>query len=167
MKNLEIGRFSVGVLAVGALVSVACGKSEAAAAPARERAQQVKDGDGAAAQQRVETESYVLEIKAPGPYAVGADSTFDVVLTAKTDFHINDQYPYKFTPKDNGNNVTYKGPVGRPDGPVDAHQITIKVPFSATAAGAITVGGRLSLSVCSDKNCLMDKQNLEVATTAK
>jgi hypothetical protein len=51
--------------------------------------------------------------------------------------------------------------VGRSDGVFEEKKAVLAVPFVADGPGERTVGGTLSLSVCSQANCLMDKPALE------
>jgi hypothetical protein len=93
--------------------------------------------------------------------------TVRAVVLAKGDYHINDKYPYKFVTQDPPQRgVTYPMPiVGRENGVFQEKKAVLSVPFVADGPGEKTVGGTLSLSVCSTANCLMDKLVLE--TTVK
>jgi hypothetical protein len=84
------------------------------------------------------------------------------VVVAKGDYHINDKYPYRFTAEDApGQGLSFpKREIGRADGEFEQQKAILKVPFSAERAGEAKVGGRLSFSVCSEKNCLMYTQPL-------
>ena len=138
-----------------------CNRSEAATT--RERPARVA-GDGVKGA-RVETDNYTVELRSVGSYTQNTEGSFEVVLETRNDYHINEQYPYKFTPKSGVDGVTYKGPVGREAGQFEKTKAVLRVPFTATKAGSLPVGGKLSLSVCSDKNCLMEKQELELPVT--
>jgi DsbC/DsbD-like thiol-disulfide interchange protein len=64
--------------------------------------------------------------------------------------------------------VTYPKPIlQRADGTFEEKKGSFKVPFTAAKAGPVTIAGTLSLSVCSDANCIMDKVPLEVAVDVK
>jgi hypothetical protein len=97
----------------------------------------------------------------------GKACTVRAVVLAKGDYHINDKYPYKFVTQDPPQRgVTYPTPiVGRDNGVFQEKKAVLSVPFVADGPGEKTVGGTLSLSVCSTANCLMDKLVLE--TTVK
>ena len=86
-------------------------------------------------------------------------------LTTKGEYHLNKQYPYKFKvaePAPEG--VTFPKPLlERGDGSFEEKSCAFKVPFVAAKSGKAVVGGTLSMSVCSDANCVMDKQAVEVA----
>jgi hypothetical protein len=155
------------LLLVGAALAVAagCGRSEAAQPRkvAAENTTQVGAGP------KAETDNYIAEIKANGSYKAGAEGTVEVILVAKGSYHTNEQYPYKFRTADPApDGVTFPKPVlQRADGSFDKAKGTFKVPFVAAKAGKVTISGTLSLSVCSDANCIMDKVPLEVAVDVK
>jgi hypothetical protein len=148
---------------LGAIGGAGCNKSEAATS----REHQSKLAGSGAPAAKVETEYYKIEIRPKGSYSKDAEGTVEISLETKADYHINEQYPYKFTPKSGVDGVTYKGPVGREGGKFEQTKATITVPFTPTKAGKLPVGGRLSLSVCSDKNCLMDKVELSLDIDVK
>ena len=143
------------------LLLAGCGKSEAATNRGEKAAPVAQDG---AAAPKVTTENYTVELRASGAYAKGQEGTADLVIETKGDYHINDQYPYKFTPKPN-DAVAFKGPVGREGGQFDKTRAVMKIPFTPAQSGSVKVAGKISLSVCSDKNCLMEKQDLELPVT--
>lgn len=144
--------------------AVGCSKSEAA--PARRSS----PPEGASVTgPRAETENYLAEIAAGGAYKAGAEGTVEVTLTPKAGYHINDQYPYKFKAADPApEGVSFPKPtLVRADGSFEAKKGHFKVPFLASKAGKFTIGGTLSLSVCSDANCIIDKVALEVPVDVK
>ncbi len=122
-----------------------------------------------AATNRSETESYVLEIKPVGTYAVGKVGNVEIVLTTKSPYHVNDAYPYKFrTPDPAPAGVTYPKPLlVRADGKFDEKTATFQLPFEVSKAGKHKIGGTLSLSVCSSSNCIMEKVELELDVDVK
>ncbi len=140
-----------------------CSKSEAATSRGTATESSIAGGP------RSETENYVAEIKATGAYKAGTEGTVEVTLTPKGNYHTNDQYPYKFKAADPpADGVTYPKPLlARADGTFEKAKGSFKVPFVAAKAGKATVGGTLSLSVCSEANCIMDKVPLDVAVDVK
>ena len=160
------GSFSlVALMGLAFALAAGCGTSEAA--PARGTA--ARESAGVTAGPKSETESYVAEIKAAGPYRVGAEGTVEIALATKGDYHINKQYPYKFKSKDPApEGLTFPKPIlQRADGTFEEKKGSFKVPFVVSKAGKATVSGVLFLSVCSDANCIMDKVDLEVEVEAK
>jgi hypothetical protein len=145
----------------------ACSKSEAATS--RPQAEPTKAATGVAAGAKAESENYIAEIKVTGPYAAGKEGTVEVVLVPKGSYHINAQYPYKFKATDPAPaGVTFPKPLlQRADGTFEEKKGSFKVPFVAAKAGKATVSGTLSLSVCSDANCIMDKVELAVDVDVK
>ena len=138
------------------LAVAGCSKSSQAA-PSRDKPAAAAPANGP----KVATDVYTAEMKTTGDYKKDAEGTIEVTVTVLSgEFHINDQYPHKFTPKD-ADGVTFKGPANKDR--ADQKTLVIKVPFTPTKSGPLTVGGKLAISVCSDKNCLMEKQDLELA----
>jgi hypothetical protein len=159
-------------LAAGA-AGTACSKSEAATArPEAVNGSAARDVGGSrsevAAGAKSETENYSAEIKAGGPYKAGAEGAVEVFLTPKGGYHTNAQYPYKFKLDAAPEGVTFPKPLlARADGSFEEKKGYFKVPFTATKAGTVTIAGTLSLSVCSDANCFIDKVALEVPVDVK
>lgn len=118
---------------------------------------------------RVDNEGYTAEIKPTGTYAVGKEGAVDIIITAKDPFHINDAYSYKFrTPDPAPENVTYPKPLlTRADGKFETKTGAFRLPFIVSKAGKYKIGGTLSLSVCSQSSCLMEKVDLELEVEAK
>lgn len=151
-------KFSEGVVGISAVLLagavVGCNRSEAA--PSRDKAAAAAPAAGA----RVDTDDYSVELKPTGSYSKDKEGVIEVVIEAKGDKHINEQYPFKFTPKDS-DQITFKGPTGKDGGTFDAKRAVLRVPFTPKKSGTVKVAGKVSLSVCSDKNCLMEKQELD------
>ncbi|MCC6646409.1 MAG: hypothetical protein IT374_12655 [Polyangiaceae bacterium] len=152
-------KFSEGVIGISTAVLLAggatgCNRSEAA--PSREKS----SAHAVVAGAKVDTDDYAVELKPVGAYSKGKEGVIEVVIEAKGDKHINEQYPFKFTPKESAD-VTFKGPTGKDGGSFDAKKAVLRVPFTPTRSGTVKVAGKVSLSVCSDKNCLMEKQELD------
>ena len=154
------------LLLSGPAFAVASGCSKSEAATARGTTQ---ESVSVAAGARSETENYVAEIKSTGGYKAGAQGTVEVTLTPKGAYHTNAQYPYKFklgTPAPEG--LTYPKPILlRADGSFAEKKGSFKVPFTAAKPGKYTVKGVLSLSVCSEANCIMDKVELSADVDVK
>ncbi|HEU4409408.1 MAG TPA: hypothetical protein VFS43_29380 [Polyangiaceae bacterium] len=153
-----------GVLAGVAWLGAGCNQSEAAQAP--EKAPVAAAAAAVGAGPKVDNPNYTVSLRADGPYQQGQEGTAEVTVEAKGEYHINNEYPFRFTPKE-GDGVTFKGPVGREGGTVDKAKVVLKVPFTPTRGGEVKLAGKMSLSVCSDKQCLMEKQDLEVVAKVK
>ena len=155
------------VALTAAAVSGAAGCSKSEAAPARGEA--AHESTAVAAGAKAETDNYIAEIKASGAYKAGAEGTVQVDFATKGDYHINKQYPYKFKAADPApEGLSFPKPVlQRADGSFEEKKGSFKVPFVVAKAGKATISGTLSLSVCSDANCIMDKVPLELAVDVK
>ncbi|MEO6601891.1 MAG: hypothetical protein ABIQ16_18580 [Polyangiaceae bacterium] len=117
---------------------------------------------------KVETDTYLVEITAPGTYKPGATGTVRVTLTTKGAFHINGQFPYRFKAGAAPEGVTYPKPVlERPDAQFEEKKAVFNVPFVASHAGKFTVGGIFHLSVCSAGSCIVKKAPLEVSVNVQ
>jgi hypothetical protein len=167
MKTKLPSRLSLPAGVALALCAGGCSNSEAATRPAPTQA--TPESAGVHAGARSDNEKYTAEIKASGSYAPGAQGTVDVTLAPKGGYHINAQYPYKFKVTDPApEGVTFPKPLlARADGSFEETKGSFHVPFVAAKAGRVTVGGTLYLSVCSDANCIIEKEPLEVAVDVK
>lgn len=145
------------------LVLGGCNKSEAA----ETRAAAGKTEKAEALSARAETENYTVYLRPAGEHKKDAEGFVEVVLETKGDFHINEQYPYKFTPTESDGVKFSKEKFGRDDGTFEKSKAVLKVAFTPSKSGTVSVGGKFSLSVCSDKNCLMDKKDLALDVTVK
>jgi hypothetical protein len=115
---------------------------------------------------KVESDTYLAEITAVGPYRAGAAASVKVSLTAKAGFHMNVQYPYRFNTSPPAPGVSYPKPVlERADGQFEEKTAVFDLPFVANHAGQFTVGGVLKLSVCSPTSCIVQKAPLAVSVT--
>jgi len=102
---------------------------------------------------------YELKLVAPSSISKGKQATFDVVLVTKGAFHINDEYPYRFTCDTRAEGVKYPKPkLGRKDGTFGKTRAVISVPFIPQKSGTVRLGGDYRFSVCSAQNCLMKRK---------
>jgi len=159
----SLGAFALTAAAFG--LAAGCSKSEAA--PARGGA--AHESTAVTGGPRAETDNYIAEIKASGDYKAGAEGVVEVTFATKGDYHINKQYPYKFKATDPApEGVSFPKPLlQRADGTFDEKKGSFKVPFVVAKSGKAHIAGTLSLSVCSDANCIMDKVALEVDVDVK
>ncbi len=145
----------VGATTLALAVTLGCGRSEAAS-----NARAVAAPSAGA---HAEADAYTADIAPAGACVHGADCSVVVTLTAKPGYHINAQYPYKFKLADAPSGVSYVKPViQRADGTFDEKKGSLPVPFKAANPGKVTIVGTLSLSVCSDATCVIEKPELSV-----
>jgi hypothetical protein len=158
----------VTLLALG--FALACNRSEAAPPQPAGTAEPAEPTQAQPAKPRVEAEHYIAAMTLVGECKAGKECHVEVSLEAKGNYKINDQYPSKFTaPKTPTPGITYPKPLlKKEDGKWDDKKKgSFRVPFIAASAGKAKVAGVLSLSVCSDANCLMEKQPLELDVDVK
>jgi hypothetical protein len=153
---------SIGLCAAG------CGKVSEAA-PSTQNASASPNANAASQPAAVaapsfENANYSAKIVSIGPCKKDQTCSAELVVQAKGEYHINEKYPYRFKLEDPPpTGLKYPKPViGKEDGTMDEHKVTLKVPFVPASAGDKKVAGTLSLSVCSAANCLMDKQQLDL-----
>jgi hypothetical protein len=161
---LSYHRCFVAVAGAALAIAAGCGKSEARASQSTKA-----ESATALASDKADTDSYVVEMKATGPYKAGAESTLEITLRTKGGYHTNDAYPYKFKVGDPApEGIIFPKPVLlRADGSFEKTKGTFHVPFIAKKAGRSTIAGTLHLSVCSQDNCIMDKVALELPVDVK
>jgi len=97
-----------------------------------------------------------------GAYSRGTQGTAVVRLTAKGGYKINDEYPFRFecqTPASDG--ISYPKPtLTQTDATVTEREAVFPIAFVPSKPGHLNVGGSLSLSVCNDQHCVIDKKVL-------
>jgi hypothetical protein len=121
-----------------------------------------------AASTKLETDNYLVEITAAGPFKVGAEGLAKVTLTTKGAYHVNPQYPYRFKAGAPPSGLSYPKPVlQRADGQFEERRAVFSLPFVTDKAGHFNVGGTFHMSVCSAASCLVDKPALDVVVTVE
>ena len=117
---------------------------------------------------RSEEDHYTAEIRPEGRYTVSKEGTVEVVVTAKGDFHLDPQFPIKFKVDKPSDGITIpKDVLRREDGKFDERGGSFHVPFTAGRAGTFLIGGTVSLSVCNEKRCVMEKVPLDLEVTVQ
>lgn len=159
---MKLALLGLGVLLV--VGAVGCSRSEAAVEPGASAHAMPVGSD-----EVHETLNYKLTLEAAGPYKKGEQGVVKVVLVTKGDFHINEQYPYRFVVQDPpADGVKYpKASLRRADGVFSKTTAEMAIPFVVDRTGEVKVGGTFSLSVCTASNCLLDKRPLELPITVE
>ena len=138
------------------------------ASPASQASPEHGDHDARVAGAKVEADSYTAELKLVDHLKAGKETSFEITLQTKGDYHINKLYPYKFKAQDPApEGVTYPKPVlARGDGQFEEKRGSLKGSVVVAKAGHAHVEGTFYMSVCSDANCVMEKvalsQDVEV-----
>jgi hypothetical protein len=120
-------------------------------------------------------DSFFVDTVPAGECIAGGTCTVVVKLVATGDYHINDEYPYRFKADEEsgieflggdsgGKNVFSKtaGDWQRSD----AKSGAMSVKFKLAGKGSKKVGGTLKLSVCSVQNCLVDQRQVIATVVA-
>lgn len=168
--SVQIAGLSLLVLGAFAAAAVACGKDSEAStsrgpAPAR-----------VAAGPHVDGAHYTIDAAPVTDCQAGTSCAVTVKLAVNGEYHVNAQYPYKFTATQ-APNVTYLG-TGAAGPNVftkaagdfvigDEKTATMTIKFKVAQKGPATVGGTFKLSVCSAQNCLLEQPDVSVNVTAK
>jgi len=152
-------RTGLSVWLIGALVLASC-----------------KSSNDPVSSSRAEGAAWLVELSLAGDLVAGAPGAVVVSISAKPGFHVNPDYPMKFTPSDEstvtfaakaialGEAVTREPCHGHPD---EACRASAPVSFTTRNAPSVTVAGTLAFSVCSAEQCLIEKQPLRVSAPVK
>jgi hypothetical protein len=108
--------------------------------------------------------SFTAYLAAKPSYKKGQPATVTAIVNALGEYHVNQEYPYKFKMGTAPSGVTYPEAIVRAVNRTEK-KATMSIPFTPSAAGSTTISGELSLSVCTDSNCVIEKAQLSV--TAK
>lgn len=121
------------------------------------------------AKAHVDGKNFALDVASPGCHA-GEDCTMTIKLVAGSDYHVNEEYPYKFvaaaapgiTFLGKGDATTFSKASGDfvEEGEKAA---TMTVRFKPTAPGEAKVSGTYKMSVCSADQCQIEQQPIALA----
>ncbi|HEX9295793.1 MAG TPA: hypothetical protein VF881_08155 [Polyangiaceae bacterium] len=111
----------------------------------------------------------MLDAQAPATVSVGGAGELEVVLAAKDGYHVNEEFPYKFkTAADPGGVVSFEHPeLTRAQGTYTKTEARFTARFQGARAGDAKIGGTLALSVCSAKECVTDRVQVEMPVTVR
>lgn len=117
---------------------------------------------------KLSVEAFTAEMSAAAQYSAGKEGTVTVTVTANGDFKINQQFPFRLKLADPPEGVSYPKAVLKRDDATFAEKVaTFKVGFVPQKAGKYTLAGTVSLSVCDEKKCVMEKVPLDVEVTVQ
>ena len=120
-------------------------------------------------------DNFFVDTTAPDCVA-GAPCSVTLRLVATGDFHINDEYPYRFRADDaagvdfSGTDVAGKSTFskGAGDWQKSGEKAgTMNVKFTVADRGTKTIAGTLKLSVCSVQACLLEQRAVTASVLAK
>jgi hypothetical protein len=178
-KTLALGSLSVrSLVAIAVLAAAACAKDEQPAAQgagAGQGAGLAARAPGAPCGHAACSEHFFVEAS-PSACAAGAACSLELKVVATGDYHINDDYPYRFKADDAagvaflGSNPADKAVFSKPTGDwqkTEAKAGAMTVKFTPAAAGDKTISGTFKVSVCSAENCLLEQPKVSAIVAAK
>jgi hypothetical protein len=117
-------------------------------------------------------DNFFVDVAPGSGCAAGVVCTLQLTLVATGDFHVNDEYPYRFKADDAagvsflgtddaGRNVFSK--VSGDWKKLDPKSGAMSVRFTPAGPGPKTIGGVFRLSVCSGATCQLEQSRLAAA----
>jgi hypothetical protein len=142
--------------------------------PASQGTERKDAGEGlpisvATAKAHADGKHYALDVTSTGTVTVGGSGAFQIALAAKDGYHINDEFPYKLKTRSEPQSIVSfaVAELSRKDGAYTKTDARFEAKFTGAKAGVAKIGGTMSLSVCSKKECIVDKIELEVPVTVR
>ena len=115
--------------------------------------------------QHITNAAFDLDLRKAGSYQKGKPAKIEIVLVAKAPFKANKDYPYKFKTEKNAK-LKFKSEVTR-GAKVDGRRAVMTVEFTPMETGSQTVSGKFYFSVCTDKQCRVEREILSLPITVK
>ena len=110
--------------------------------------------------------TFDLVMKPAGGVVAGQPATVEIQVDAKSGYHVNDKYPYKFKPAASPG-VTYASPTFTAEAAkLEEKRATMTVRFTPDGKGDKTIGGLFAFSLCSADQCLIEKRDVLLHVTA-
>lgn len=159
-------RDSFVVATVLCLGLAACSKSEAPAAapapsPAPAAAPQSPPGPS------VEDNTFKLSLVSEPEYSAGNAATVKLVLEARGNYHVNQDYPIKIDLKAPAGVTLPKPSLGKPDAVEFGEKVArFEVAFTAPA-GAHELSADVDFAVCTPETCVPDQRKLAIKLAVK
>src|SRR5215472_4760051 len=167
LTNYSMKLFSTRSLVLSAAVcvcSAGCNKSSAATpSPGPAPVADI------AAASHAEGAHFKVDASPAGPCDAGAACAVAIRLEAMGDYHINQEYPHKFTARDvPGVEFLGKDPASKNvfssqtgDLTLNGEKVaTMNVRFKPSANGTLAIAGTYKLAVCSAQTCEIEKRDL-------
>jgi hypothetical protein len=165
----------------GVLVLTAgCNKAETAAGAANSApatsVMVATPGAGGCTAHAVCGDDFFIDAVPPEDCAVGSVCNVTFKLVATGNFHVNDEYPYRFKAAEvagvafAGTDAAGKNVFSKPAGDwrkVDEKGGAMTVKFTPADKGNKTIGGTFKLSVCSAATCLLEQREVSAVVAAK
>ena len=120
--------------------------------------------------------NFFIDTSTAGDCAVGAACAVTLKLTATGEFHINQDYPYKFRADDAagleflGTDMAGKATFSKAAAnwqTADEKSGVMTVAFRPSTGGAKAVAGTFKLSVCSAQSCQLEQSQVSTAVAVR
>jgi hypothetical protein len=121
-------------------------------------------------------DAFFVDAVPPPSCTSGTACTVALRLVATREFHVNDDYPYRFKADPTkglqflGTDAAGKDLFTQPAGDwhkADARTGELTVKFAPESPGAYSVSGTMKLSVCSEANCLLEQRHVSAPIVVK
>jgi hypothetical protein len=124
---------------------------------------------------RLKPDEGTLAITPPADTAAGTEAVAKIVVTPKTGYHVNTEYPIKLTldPPANvkldkqeltaGGHDKAKGDAEA----LDETQLVLAIKMTPAQSGSYTINGTFKFAVCDKDQCLAKKEPIAIQIAAK
>jgi hypothetical protein len=145
----------------------ACSKSEAPAASPAPPAAPAPVAPQSPPGPSVEDNTFKLSLVSEPEYSAGSAATVKVVLEARGNYHVNQDYPIKIDLKAPTGVTLPKPSLGKPDAAEFGEKIArFEVPFTAPA-GTHELSADVDFAVCTPETCMPDQRKLAIKLAVK
>ncbi len=142
-----------------ALLSANC-RRDVSAAEISERSPEAANANVASSGPRVDESAFTLSLAPGAPYSAGVAGVLLLELKAKAPHHVNQEYPHKLKLKPTDGVTFPNSTLTRDAMKLEAMAVSLKVPFTPTRSGALTISGEFAFSLCTADRCLIEKRAL-------
>ncbi len=171
MKRQGIERsFWIGVVSCAALALLGCEKSDKSPSASEKVAQVAPSPEAQPAaspgKPSYDENAFQLELRGPKAAKVGDTLELTIVLSAKNGYKVNAEYPVKFRFGQLQGLKAEKAVVTKDDAKLEKMKVELPARVTVDQSGELTVKGKLSFSVCTDDQCLIEKRDLALPIDA-
>jgi hypothetical protein len=109
---------------------------------------------------RIDEPAFTLSLTTNAPCSVDKSGVALLELKAKRPHHVNQEYPHKFRLKPTDGITFPNSTLARDAMTLEPMAISLKVPFTPTRSGTLTISGEFAFSLCTADRCLIEKRTL-------
>jgi len=161
-------------VALAVAACVGCGRSEASGSTGKAGGHTPAAGAGSCGHAAC-GDNFFVDTLPDQACMAGESCTVNVKLVALGDYHVNDEYPYRFKADEidgiqfMGTDAAGKNIFSKPAGnwrKTDEKGGVMAVNFFPSTPGTHTISGTFKLSVCSAANCLLEQRPVTASLVA-